>query len=97
MARLHSLPAIKQADSVPHEHVRLLDVNPYGDSCEVDIPHAVDLSPAVEDDHLEVQSIYIPLPPTLPVGPFPVPSPASSSSDLEKPVNPPKASALHAK
>ncbi|KIK02840.1 hypothetical protein K443DRAFT_5853 [Laccaria amethystina LaAM-08-1] len=62
-----------------------------------DIPHAVDLPPAVEDDHLEVQSIHIPLPPTLPVGPFPVPSPTSSSSDLEKPVNPPKASALHAK
>jgi len=41
--------------------------------------------------------MYASLPPTVTVGPSPVPAPASSSSDLENPVNPPKASVLPAK
>lgn len=94
LARLYSRSAIKQADSVPHEHVRLSDVNSYADVG--DIHNAVDLSLTVEESY-EVQSVYAPLPHTVPVSPFPVPARASSSSDLAKPVNPPKALALPAK
>lgn len=57
----------------------------------------MDLTLTVDEYHPDVQSVYVPLPHTVPAGPSPVPAPASSSRDLAEPVNPPKASALPAK